>query len=251
VSFDESYRLEPTQLAGFSQGFRTIMPEALVGTVSAPEFETIGAGLDLSFKSRTYVTLQGDLLNSEARHTIGAFQYTLPALPLVFTPSSLNERLSYDEQAVSITINQLVSDEWSLGTHYRFAHSELKRTLPEVPTSVFGGARRFDDGNLHRAGVFALYNHPSGWFCSADLNWYIQNSSFSTNNGSRDVTTTIPGDEFPQLNVVGGYRLKRQRGELAIGGLNLTGEDYRLNPINLYAELPRERVFYVRLRLRF
>src|SRR5262249_53769443 len=31
VSLDESYRLEPTQLAGFSQAFRTLIPESLVG----------------------------------------------------------------------------------------------------------------------------------------------------------------------------------------------------------------------------
>jgi hypothetical protein len=33
--------------------------------------------------------------------------------------------------------------------------------------------------------------------------------------------------------------------------MNLTDEDYRLNTVSPYYELPRERVFYAQLRLRF
>src|SRR5262249_37658972 len=40
VSFDESFRLEPTQLAGFNQSFRTIINESVAGSVSAPKYET-------------------------------------------------------------------------------------------------------------------------------------------------------------------------------------------------------------------
>ena len=34
VSFDESYRLEPAQLAGFSQSYRSVISESAVGSVS-------------------------------------------------------------------------------------------------------------------------------------------------------------------------------------------------------------------------
>jgi len=36
VSLDESFRLEPSQLAGFPQSFRTIISESVVGSVAAP-----------------------------------------------------------------------------------------------------------------------------------------------------------------------------------------------------------------------
>ena len=42
-----------------------------------------------------------------------------------------------------------------------------------------------------------------------------------------------------------------QRGDIALGVLNLGDTDYHLNPLNSYAELPHERVFTARLRLRF
>ncbi len=249
VSYDESYRLEPTQLAGFLQSFRSLMPESLVGSVSAPQFETGGVGLDLKFRSRTYVLLQAEWLRSEVDQTIGMFDS--PIVPFFATPSSMKENLDYRERALSLTINQLLSREWSFGLGYKFTRAELERTLPEVPLTVYGGAKREDQGDLHRASLFVLYNHPSGWFAQAGLSWYIQDSSVLTYPGGTPSRTSIPGEEFPQLDLLAGYRFKNQRGEIALGVLNLTGEDYHLNPINLYQELPRERVFYARLRLRF
>ena len=249
VSFDESYRLEPTQLAGFSQSFRSLMPESLVGSVSAPSFETAGLGFDLKLKTRSYVTIQAEMLESEVDQTLGVFQSGL--FPFFATPSSLSESLDYHERSFSAVVNQLVSDEWSFGVGYRFNHAELETRLPEVPLSVSGNAKRVDQGDLHRVTAFALFNHPSGWFARADLNWYIQSSSVLTYPNGTEVSSPLPGDSFPQLNLLAGYRFRHQRAELALGVLNSTGEDYHLNPVNLYEELPRERVFYARLRFRF
>ena len=53
VSFDESVRLEPSQIAGFSQAYRSIMPESVGGSTAAPQFETFALGLEQTFKSRT------------------------------------------------------------------------------------------------------------------------------------------------------------------------------------------------------
>ena len=50
-------------------------------------------------------------------------------------------------------------------------------------------------------------------------------------------------------NLYIGYRFPRERGDITIGVLNLADEDYRLNPLNPYVDLPRERLFYARLRL--
>jgi len=63
VSLDESYRLEPTQLAGFPQAFRTIISESVAGSVSAPEYETLGVALDIKLASRTYLGLEAAALN--------------------------------------------------------------------------------------------------------------------------------------------------------------------------------------------
>src|SRR5262249_4198284 len=52
VSLEESYRLEPTQLAGFVQDYRTLIPESLGSSVSAPDHENWGAAADLKLPTR-------------------------------------------------------------------------------------------------------------------------------------------------------------------------------------------------------
>src|SRR6185295_6498253 len=73
ASFDESFRLEPTQLAGFSQNFRTIMPESVVGSVAAPTFEVAGLALDVKLKTGTYLGIRAEALNSEVQRELGVF----------------------------------------------------------------------------------------------------------------------------------------------------------------------------------
>ena len=48
-----------------------------------------------------------------------------------------------------------------------------------------------------------------------------------------------------------GYRFPRLHGEISFGVLNLTDQDYHLNPLTVFSELPRERVYVGRLRLSF
>ena len=244
VSFDESFRLEPTQLAGFNQSFRTIMPESIVGSVAVPAYDIAGAALDVKLKTRTYLGVQAELLNSEVSRQIGVFDFSgaAPPPPSVL-PASTLEQLSYDEFSVAATVNQLIAGNWSLGAQYRFTRSELHSTLPDIPTSVYAGADRQESANLQRAMVFVLFNHPSGFFARGDVQWYHQDNF--------GYTPALASADFFQGNVFVGYRLKRQHGEVSVGVMNLNDTDYHLNPLNLYSELPRERVFVARLGFNF
>src|SRR5258705_2565042 len=46
VSFDQSFQLEPTQVGGFNQAYRSLIPESVVGPLASPYFETSGLALD-------------------------------------------------------------------------------------------------------------------------------------------------------------------------------------------------------------
>ena len=61
----------------------------------------------------------------------------------------------------------------------------------------------------------------------------------------RPRSTPIPRPAFA------GYRFPRRKAELTLGVLNLTDQDYRLNPLTLYDELPRGRTFMSQLRFSF
>jgi Flp pilus assembly protein TadD len=241
VSLDQSYRLEPVQLAGFPQTFRTIIPESIVSSVSAPAFETFGAALDLKFTTGTFFGIEGRLLRSDVDRDIGLFVFENGVAG--FPPATTRQRLNYDEPSLTVTLDQLAGRCWSFGLHYRFTHSRLNQEFPEISAPAVLPPNLRVQADLHELTPYVRFNHSSGFFARLDIPWYNQsNSGYSPG---------LLGDSFVQLNLFAGYRFPRQAGDLVLGLLNVAGTDYRLNPLSPYAEQPRERVWSVRLRLNF
>jgi tetratricopeptide (TPR) repeat protein len=241
VSLDESYRLEPTQLAGFPQAFRSLISESLVGSVAAPKYETYGLALDLKFPSRTYAGVQVERLESDVSGQIGVFSISNSMAP--YSPDLRLEKLGYRENSISASLNQLVGENFVFGASYKFARVKLHDQLPQVPVSALSTADLTERSHLHQTSGYVLFNHPSGFFARAETHWYHQSNSGDPHAG--------PGDDFFQHNLFAGYRFAHQRAELLLGVLNLTDEDYHLSPLTTYAELPRERTFMVRLKFEF
>ena len=239
ASFDESYRLEPSQLAGFAQSFGSVIPESVVGAVSGADCEIIGGAVDVKLKTRTYFGVQVEVLNAKVAETVGAFDFNGTTH---VSPSATRESLDYSETSVSASVNQLLSDEWSLGASYRYTAANLHTVFPAL-AAINTTADRTESAALHQAAVFVIYNHPSGFFARAENRWYHQQNS--------GYTTALASSDFCQQNLFLGWRLKRQRGEVSLGVLNLSDQDYRLNPLTLYTELPRERTFVGRVKLNF
>jgi Tfp pilus assembly protein PilF len=244
VSFDQSFRLEPTQVAGFNQAFRSIIPESIAAANANADFETYGLSLEQKFPTATYVGLSLESLNSEVRRTVGVFQ-TINLPPA--SRGGARERLDYEERTLVVTLNQLLGDEWALGTRYQLSRANLDDRYTSItgPASSSTGfrPRTETDGLLHELSLFAIYNHPSGFFTRGEAVWRSQD-----NDG---YTPHREGDDFWQLHIFAGYRFWRRHAEVQVGVLNLTDQDYRLNPLNLYYEAPRERTFAARLQFNF
>jgi Tfp pilus assembly protein PilF len=248
VSLDESFRLEPTQLAGFIQTYRSVIPESIVGSVSAENVETYDAAIDLKPADGTYIGLQLQELTSHVDQEVGDFDfYSIPFT--TGTPASTPENLDFRERSVGLTANQMLADEWVLGAGYLFTSDQLTAAFPQIPVTVSAGAKNTSQSDLHQIGAYLLFNHPSGFFARAEANWYHQDNSFRNDNGVP--TADQPGGDFTQFNFYAGWRFPRQHGDLTLGVLNIGGGDYHLNPLNTYAELPHSRVFYAQLRFRF
>src|SRR5262249_50079636 len=135
VFFDNSFRLEPTQVAGFNQAFRSLAPESAVGLVPAARFETAGGGVDYKFKSNTYLGLEGEWRRSRGARLVG-----LPANGM-FTPTpdaagGARQTREYEEKTAFITANQLIGRDWSLGASYRLSLADLTGRFTEVPLSA-------------------------------------------------------------------------------------------------------------------
>jgi hypothetical protein len=241
VSLDESYRLEPTQLAGFPQAFRSLISESIVGSVDAPSFETLGTALDLKFGTRTFAGIQVEQLKSGVSRDIGVF--TLNGALFPGTPDTTPEQLDYVERSITASVNHLFGDRWVAGTAYSFTHSRLHDVLTDIPTAVLSTADQIEKSSLQEASGYLQFNHPSGAFARAEMDWYGQ-----ANSGWTPVET---GDHFFQYNLFAGWYFAHRRMEVEGAILNLSGENYKLNSLTAYEGIPRSRVFEARLNFIF
>ena len=239
VFFDTSVRLEPTQIAGFNQAYRSFIPESISGLVAGSRFHTLGAALDHQFKSKTYIGIEGELLSSTAEQTLGSYNYFGLGLG-GGRPGTKPQQLEYEEKSIYLTINQLIGNDWSIGGRYRLTHSHLEHRFPTFPP-----AARFssEDATLQQLTSYVIYNLPCGFFAEGDALWNLQSN--------RGYAVDQPGDDFWQFNVFAGYRFPNRHAELRVGLLNVTDRDYKLNPLTLYTELPRERTLIVSAKFNF
>jgi len=194
----------------------------------------------------------GEWLHSKVDRVIGAFDLNppdmgmFPAPPHIFQ-SSTREKLDFTEQTLSVTLNQLVAREWALGARYRVSEADLEDEFPDIPASAmpFGNFRREQhlEATLQQINLYAIYNHSSGFFAQLDSLWSSQNNSGDAQN--------LRDEDFWHFNAHIGYRFPRRQAEIRLGLLNLTDQDYHLNPLNLTSELPRERTLLASLRFSF
>lgn len=234
ASFDQSYRLEPVQLAGFTQTYRGLMPDSLVGLVPAQEMETWGVALEQRLPTRTYLAAAAEQLESTAERGLGAFLY----FPGGFEPGTLTQSLDFRERTLAVTANQLVGEYLAFGANYRLSEAKLDSTLVNVED---GSAHQ--RSLLHRLILSARFNHPGGFFARWDSTWNQQSNT--------EDASGLDGDEFWQHDLWVGWRFWQRRAELAAGVLNLMDQDYRLHPLNFYPETYRERTFAVSGRFHF
>ncbi len=247
ASVDQSYQIEPSQVAGFIQNYRSIMPESIAGDNAGAQFETYNLSLEQKFSTGTYLGISGEILNSTVNRVDGAFDY-YPLKLVEPVPSGLRENLNYQEKSLLVTANQLLGRDWSLGARYLLTQAVLNDNFPGVPISpsyitqpIIPNQRT--EGVLQQLSLAAIYNHPCGFFARGEALWEAQ-----SNKGYKPAE---PSDDFWQFNAFVGYRFPRRKAEITLGLLNLTGQNYNLNPLNLYNELPRSRTLDLRLQVNF
>jgi tetratricopeptide (TPR) repeat protein len=247
ASIDQSLQLEPSQVAGFNQSFRSIIPESEGGAQTGAHFETYGVSLEQRFKTGTYLGFSGQILNSKVERTFGVFEVNFVDWADL---GGTQERLRYRERAFVFTADQLIDVEWSAGLRYQLTTANLGDQFPEVLPNLpdgslippFRPSQRLS-ATLHQLNLHLNYNGQSGIFAELQALWNSQ-----SNKGYEPV---IRGDDYWQFDILAGYRFPRRHADLAIGVLNLTDQDYRLNPLTLYNERGRDRTFVARFRFAF
>ena len=244
ASFDRSVQLEPTQVAGFNQAFRSIIPESVAGALAGAKFTTYGVSLEQKLSPSTYLALAGELLESDVERKNGAFEFIDLVGPSF---STLNERLDFREQSASLSVHQLLGREWAISATYRASRARLKDDFTEVSDQVGADSgftpRSTVSGTLQTFDVQGIYQHRSGLFARINGTWSRQN-----NSGYQPARAT---EDFWQWNAFAGYRFPRRRAEIVLGVLNMTDQNYNLSPLNLHRETPRDRTFTAQFRFHF
>jgi tetratricopeptide (TPR) repeat protein len=246
ASVDQSYQIEPSQVAGFIQNYRSVIPESISGGNAGARFSTYDLSLEEKFHTGTYLTLSGEILDSSVDRVDGLFTYSPPAPSGSALTSGGGEDLNYQEESLQFAVNQLLGKEWSLGLKYRVSQAVLNDSYAGVPDSDIDSSVDYEPrtkGILSQLDLTAIYNHPSGFFAECEALWFDQ-----INEGYNPAE---PGDDFWQFNFQAGYRTPRRNVEMTIGLLNVTGRSYNLNPLNIYNELPLTRTLAASLRFNF
>ena len=242
--FDNSVRLEPSQVGGFNQAFRSLIPESVAGLVAGTGFETAGIGFDQSLESGTWFGIEAEWLTSEGERDIGVLTNSL-FLPIPNSPGSTQQELNFRERNLSAYAGQLLDNNFSLGTRYRLSEAKLTERFPEIPDAAanLNLLEADERATLHQLSLTANFHHRCGAFAQWESAWYHQNNS--------GYTPSLAAEDFWQHNLTVGYRFPRRQAEFRIGVLNLFDTDYRLNPLNPNTNLPRTSTFVMSLRLNF
>ncbi|MCI0533959.1 MAG: TonB-dependent receptor [Verrucomicrobiales bacterium] len=224
ASFDQSFRLEPAQVAGFNQAYRGLIPEALTAAICGQELETSGVGFEQRLATGTYFTIQAELLRSEASRDDAAFEWMFQDGGAgELAAGGLRQDLDFTERSLSASIGQLVGRDLALSARYRLAKAELNTAYPEV-SAAFPAQAGGQSSVLHQLELAARYHHPSGFFGHWESVWTCQ-----SNHGD---FAFLSGDNFWQHNFWLGWRFHQRDAELSVGLLNVTGQEYQLHPLN-------------------
>lgn len=244
LSYDNSVRIEPSQVAGFNQAFRSLVPEAEAGLVPGQRFETWNVALEHAFKrTGTYLSISAEQLESDATRTIGII--TNLTFGVADSPSATRQAFDFREQTLAVTANQLLGRDWSFAARYAISQAELEGRFLEVAPAIPGAAAANQNtkGVLQQLTLAAFWNLPCGFFARGE--------AIRSQQDNRGDAASLADDDFWQFNLFAGYRFPHRKAELRLGLLNIGDQDYRLNPVNLYTELPRERTLSVLFKFYF
>jgi hypothetical protein len=244
ASFDQSFQLEPTQIAGFNQAFRSLIPDAVGGANAGATFTVYGLSLEQKLPTRTYLALEASLLKSKVSREDGTLEFNDQGGPFL---SQMGEELNYTEWSLTGSAHQLVGRDWVFGLVYQLSHARLVDDFTDL-TPDNAAANNFTKlydhrATLHLLDLSAIYQNPCGFFARVDGIWTHQD------NDGFDMA--LQNDDFWQCNLQAGWRFLHRHAEITVGILNLTDQDYNLNPLNLYTETPRTRTFFTELKFHY
>lgn len=242
--FDQNLLIEPAQIAGFPQTFRSLLPDSLGGTVPASRFDTAQIRFDQEFVSKTHLGLEASQLESTGERVVGTLVNSIP-LPVPNSPSRTAESIEFRERNLQLDAVQRWGEGFSFGIRYRLSEATWDRDFPELPAGLPGldALRGREQAVMSHLNLTAQYEHRTGYFARWESEMWIQHTG--------GVRAAADDESLWQHHAWVGRRFLARRAEIRLGLLNLAGADYRLNPLNDYGRPTRNRTAVVSVRVEF
>src|SRR5262249_7790340 len=117
LSFDQSFRLEPSQVAGFNQAFRSLVPESVSSSPAGARLEPGAVSLEQKLGRGTYFGAEAQYLTEKGHNHLGDIEY-VNLFPPETVQNTIRQNLNYEERNLILTANQLLGNYWSLGARY-------------------------------------------------------------------------------------------------------------------------------------
>ncbi len=221
--FDNSFSIQPTQIAGFNQAYRSLIPESVAGLIPASDIRSFGGGLDYTSPSRNVFSgIEMVFSNSQAMRGVGALTNSSP-LPIPDSPLTLDQNVDFRENTLTAYLHYLTGKYWTLGTQYSIIDSRLKSRFPMLADSLRGldSIQSTEDSLLFRGEFSIHFNHPDGWFGRWSTGW------------DRQINGNPASDEsFWRHNFFLGYRFPARSLEIMAGIENISDESPEFSVMN-------------------
>ena len=235
LALEDGYRLEPTQVAGFLQGYRTLLAEDIDGTHPALEFEILGVGLTHANDSNFFFDLELNSRKSTSDRGLGHLRNVPP-----LAAASWGTFTEFEEQTATIQLAKIVGRSTTFSFEYGYNDSKVDSIIPTLDAQ----AKR--DGELNSFGGRILHRTRSGYYGSAELVRHKQDlSEANLRNGVNVAEQSQSGMDHLQANLEAGWRSRSGELQVAAGVKNLFDEKTPINPLNWTLPLYPERVFFL------
>ena len=228
VTFEESFRLEPVQFGGFTQGVRSLIPEAVAGSTVAPQFALDGVG----------VSLQGRASHPSGRRSAGAtIERGSPPRRLRGGSPTAHMRV-VDEQ--SHVARAPAHGERDLVCDPAVDRLRWRRWLDTLVEQTFPIARALalrQRSRLFAPTVRLSWNSPEGFFGRTESTWLHQNeTSAPPHHPTADGTAMWRSVIAHARNVW----------TASVGAMNLWNTDLTFGALTVPRPLSLQRAFFVR-----
>ena len=231
LTFEESFRLEPVQFAGFTQGVRSLIPEAVGANSAAPKFDVDGVGATLKWAGRFYLDVEGTERRSDAPQVQGIFAVVNQVVPVVARP--ILAQLGLRERQLTVNAFWMITPRWSATTGFDWIDTRFEQTFP-----IAAGFDTLQRSRLFAPKVRLSWNSPEGFFGRMETTWLRQREelagfAFERNRWNTELTA--------------GYRAPSLRWTAAAGVVNLWDQDLALGALTQPRPLPLQRAFFGRI----